>query len=95
MKPPHERLRHNLVLAKLTAQMTPTQKQRTVDVLKECDIARLLKQTSIRRELVAIRKQYGGLIGTFLKHLSNCTEDDAMAGINYLANKHLNEVSNL
>lgn len=79
------KLSKSLELAKLLSVMTSDEKMETAKIIREADIARLMKNTTINRELKAVRSLHKGKIKRFLTALSR--HDDAVVGVNALFEK--------
>lgn len=75
-------LKRSLQLSEMTAKMNPEQKQLTANIIKECDLARLMKGTTIQKELKRVRGDYKGKIKLFLTALSQ--NEYAMSGVDFI-----------
>lgn len=63
-------LRKSLYLQDMVDCMSYQEKMLTADIIKGCDIARLLKSTTIHQELKIVRDQNKGKIKRFLSALA-------------------------
>ena len=78
-------LKQSLELSSMVAMMTSDEKYKTADIIRDCDIARLMKNSTIQHELKAVRNQHSGKIKRFLTALSR--NPYAMSGVNVLFQK--------
>ena len=71
-------------LAKLTSSLSPTQHNEVIEVLRECDIARLMRGTTINKELRRASKsaRQSGKVKRLILELSR--QDNALAGVDFL-----------
>ena len=67
----------------LSAALSPEQQWTVVQILKDADLARCLKQTSIKQELQRIRRTIrGGKIKRVLRELAN--HENTQDGVDFL-----------
>ena len=71
-------------LQKLTASLSPTQQTEVIHVLRECDIARLMRKTSINQELKRVAKsaRQSGRVKRLIFALSK--HPDTIDGVDFL-----------
>jgi hypothetical protein len=71
-------------LEKLTASLSPTQQTEVIGVLRECDIARLMRKTSINQELKRVAKsaRQSGRVKRLILALSK--HPDTIDGVDFL-----------
>jgi hypothetical protein len=71
-------------LAKLTASLSPTQSNEVISVLRECDIARLIRGTTINQELKRAAKsaRQSGRVKRLIRELSKALS--AIDGVDFL-----------
>lgn len=62
--------KQSMELCNMVQKMTREEKHATADIIRDCDIARLMKNSTIQRELKAVRGQHKGKIKLFLTALS-------------------------
>ena len=74
-------------LEKLTASLSPTQQTEVIAVLRECDIARLMRGTSINKELKRVAKsaRQSGRVKRLIAALSK--HPDTIDGVDFLFEK--------
>ena len=73
----------------LSAALSPEQQWTVVQILKDADLARCLKQTSIKQELQRIRRTIrGGKIKRVLRELAN--HENTQEGVDFLFNTNFN-----
>jgi len=77
--------RKSMQLVKMVASMSPEDKIRASEAVKEADIARLMRGTTVQKELKRIRGTHSGKVKTFLSALSECKF--AQSGVDVLFNK--------
>lgn len=83
-------IREDIKLCHLLLVMTSDEKHEAALIIKNAEIARLLRNTPIRRELKAARGATTGKIKRFLSQLSK--HADLNAGIDALFNKWSSDV---
>jgi hypothetical protein len=72
----------NIQLAMFVNTMSNNERLLAADVIRECDIARLMKKSTIQRELKEVRGKHKGKVKLFLTALSK--NPDAEYGANAL-----------
>ena len=71
-------------LEKLTATLSPTQQNEVITVLRECDIARIMRGTTINQELRRVAKsaRQSGKVKRLISALSKAPH--AIEGVDFL-----------
>jgi len=74
-------------LSNLTATLSPTQQSEVIEVLRECDIARLLRGTTINQELKRVAKsaRQSGKVKRLISALAKAPH--AIDGVDFLHEK--------
>jgi len=80
-------LRQSLHLQAMVCTMTADEKLQVAGIIKTCDIARLLRNTTIQQELKSSSKLHSGKIKRFLSALSK--NKHAMSGVDVLFERNL------
>ena len=85
-------LRKSLHLQDLVECMTPQEKMDASEILKGCDIARLMRGTTIQHELKSARELQTGKIKRFLSALSK--NKFALTGVDALFERRFKNENN-